>query len=63
MEIDHLFPYSLGGPTIAVNAIYLCRRHNLGKSVDIHLIPWEEGFPWVDGILNNLATKLHNRLF
>ncbi len=58
IQIDHLFPYSLGGPTIPTNALYLCRRHNLGKSADVHLIPWEMGFSWADGIIRNLAMKL-----
>jgi hypothetical protein len=42
---DHLFPYSLGGPTIASNKVHLCRFHNEMKSNDIHLFPWELGRP------------------
>lgn len=42
---DHLFPYSLGGPTIASNKLYLCKFHNQVKSNDIHFFPWERGEP------------------
>ena len=42
IEQDHLFPYSLGGPTIKQNRIFLCRYHNQLKGNDIHLYPWEE---------------------
>lgn len=42
---DHLFPYSLGGPTVGSNKVYLCRLHNQMKSNDIHLYPWERGLP------------------
>ena len=42
---DHLFPYSLGGPTIAANQLFLCPVHNRSKAGDIHLFPWERGEP------------------
>lgn len=42
---DHLFPYSLGGPTIAANRLLLCPVHNRSKAGDIHLFPWERGEP------------------
>lgn len=51
IHIDHVFPYSLGGPTILENALFLCATHNIAKSADIHLIPWEEGFSWMPGLL------------
>jgi len=28
LETDHLFPWSLGGPTHPENAVYLCANHN-----------------------------------
>ena len=40
LQVDHLWPYSLGGPTRAGNAIMLCRDHNALKGVDIHVFPW-----------------------
>lgn len=33
---DHIWPYSLGGPTIAVNRITLCKTHNSMKSNNFH---------------------------
>ena len=42
---DHLFPYSLGGPTLAANQLFLCPVHNRSKAGDIHLFPWERGEP------------------
>lgn len=38
---DHVFPYSLGGPTVATNKIHLCRIHNQMKSNDVHVFPWD----------------------
>jgi len=49
---DHLFPYSLGGPTLGSNKIYLCALHNQMKSNDVHLYPWEIGEPiWLKDCL------------
>ena len=42
---DHSFPYSLGGPTLAENQLFLCPVHNRCKANDIHLFPWERGEP------------------
>lgn len=51
IELDHAFPYSLGGPTIANNALSLCYRHNRIKGHDVHLLPWDQPstpcFSWV----------------
>jgi hypothetical protein len=41
IHIDHTFPFARGGATKNDNAMYLCREHNLSKSTDLHLIPWE----------------------
>lgn len=52
---DHLFPYALGGPTLASNKMLLCSRHNRMKSVDIHMYPWELGEPkWLMGLLQQI---------
>ena len=45
LHSDHLFPYSLGGPTLAENQLFLCPVHNRSKASDIHLFPWERGEP------------------
>jgi len=44
-QSDHLFPYALGGPTIAANRLRLCQVHNRVKGTDVHLFPWESGEP------------------
>ena len=53
---DHLFPYSLGGPTISTNKVYLCSIHNQLKGSDIHFYPWELGNPgWLKDRINRVA--------
>lgn len=59
---DHLFPYSLGGPTIAGNKLLLCYYHNMVKGIDIHFFPWEDSvnrLSWLDNHINNLANKIN----
>jgi hypothetical protein len=58
---DHLFPYSLGGPSIAGNKLLLCRYHNMIKGTDIHLFPWEDHLNrlrWVDSQIDALARRI-----
>jgi hypothetical protein len=44
-QSDHLFPYALGGPTVAANRLGLCDVHNRVKGTDVHLFPWERSEP------------------
>ena len=56
---DHLFPYSLGGPTLAANQLFLCPVHNRSKANDIHLFPWEQGEPsWLNIQINRIQNLL-----
>ena len=58
---DHLFPYSMGGPTISANKLLLCRYHNMVKATDIHLFPWEEKenrLIWLDSHIKNIANRI-----
>jgi hypothetical protein len=56
LAADHVFPYSLGGPTTSTNKLLLCTRHNTAKSSDIHFYPWEQGEPpWLESTLGNIA--------
>ena len=58
IHIDHSFPRSRGGATHPQNAMYLCEEHNLPKSSDVHIYPWEElpsNIEWVDLILERLV--------
>ena len=62
---DHLFPYSLGGPTDGGNRVALCRYHNMVKTCDIHYFPWEETDvrcdPWLDHQVQKLFTIAFSR--
>lgn len=56
---DHLFPYSLGGPTIASNKMLLCSVHNRMKSFDIHVYPWEMGEPvWLPDVIERIRIVM-----
>ena len=60
IHVDHSFPRSRGGMTHSDNAMYLCQEHNLPKSNDIHLIPWErmlERRAWIDISFNHLIAS------
>jgi hypothetical protein len=61
---DHLFPYSMGGPTVATNKMLLCAVHNRMKSSDVHVFPWENGEPvWLSQVLIQVRKTLaRNRL-
>ena len=55
---DHVFPYSLGGPTVPENRMMLCGAHNRMKSNDIHLFPWERGLPvWFPSLLSRIESR------
>ena len=57
LQGDHVFPRSLGGPTLAANLLSLCPLHNRLKGPDVHLYPWEEGEPsW----LRDLLGRMHH---
>lgn len=62
LQQDHLFPYSLGGPTVGTNRIWLCRYHNMVKTSDIHCFPWEEleqrCGPWLDNQIDKMRQKV-----
>lgn len=58
IHIDHSFPRSRGGATHSLNAMYLCEEHNLPKSSDIHLFPWEtlsSKLSWVEPIIDKMS--------
>ncbi len=61
---DHLFPYSLGGPTLASNRVHLCRYHNMVKSSDIHCYPWESTLqyvnPWLDIQIERINREIYS---
>ena len=59
VQYDHLYQYSLGGPTIAGNRIPLCSIHNSVKGADVHLFPWELGEPaWLAVHLGRINERV-----
>jgi hypothetical protein len=61
LEVDHLFPYTLGGPSTSHgNSLVLCREHNRMKAHDIHVLPWEVDalWAWIPGQVQWVATIL-----
>ena len=56
-QADHLFPWSLGGPTVGANRVPLCWSHNQMKGSDVHLFPWDEGLPtWLPPMVEAIAS-------
>ena len=61
IKIDHVFPWSLGGPSIPSNSAYLCEHHNLLKGPDIHHLELNEenyNFDWFPETLEKVRKKL-----
>lgn len=59
VHADHVFPYSLGGPTVAANQLFLCPVHNRAKAGDIHLFPWERDEPtWLASQVDRIRSFL-----
>jgi hypothetical protein len=55
-QADHIWPHSLGGPSIFDNRILLCRYHNLAKSNSIINTFWKSYPIW----LNDYLYKIFN---
>jgi hypothetical protein len=55
-QADHLWPHSLGGPSIYDNRILLCRYHNIAKSNSIINAFWKTYPIW----LNDYLYKIYN---
>lgn len=63
LQHDHLFPYSLGGPTLASNRVHLCKYHNMVKSSDIHCYPWEFAAQFTEPWIDQQIGKIYRELF
>jgi hypothetical protein len=55
---DHIFPYSLGGPSVPSNCKFLCKLHNSWKGHDFHMLDSDEQPDWLDQVLAHIATYL-----
>jgi hypothetical protein len=62
IQQDHLFPFSLGGPTVGANRVPLCRYHNMVKGSDIHCFPWENVTERCSYWLRDQLTKIERRI-
>ena len=59
-HLDHLFPWSLGGPTTSTNAIWLCPPHNQAKGSDWHeVVAPVRKFRWFDTTLSRVESALN----
>ncbi|MDH5401957.1 MAG: HNH endonuclease [Candidatus Heimdallarchaeota archaeon] len=58
INIDHLWPFSLGGPTEVSNGIFLCKIHNNFKHNDIHNIDENLllNFTWLEELLSKIKN-------
>ena len=57
LQLDHGFPYSLGGPTDPANCLILCALHNAMKGSDVHQFPWELGAPaWLNAVVTRIEA-------
>ena len=59
---DHIWPYSLGGPSnsrsdLTRNRAMLCKNCNSAKSSGIHVYHWKVQ-PWLDERLHNIARRM-----
>lgn len=66
IDIDHVLPYSKGGPTIRANGVVNCKRCNGAKSNRLsqetltrgfyHLLSKGESISWLDDFFDKLPT-------
>jgi len=54
-EFDHVWPYSLGGPTVSSNRTRLCATHNQVKSAFV-LLAMDEQPEWLEALEGRLAA-------
>ena len=45
LELDHGWPFALGGQSAPSNGVWLCRLHNRAKSHDVHNYDWPMLWP------------------
>ncbi len=63
LEMDHAWPFSLGGQSVPSNGVLLCRLHNRAKSHDVHNYDWPEMWPsWLLLMLSAVRSDCERRL-
>lgn len=60
LQLDHAWPYALGGRSVSENGVWLCAPHNHAKSWDVHCYNWEQRTrpKWLDGMLEHIDADL-----
>lgn len=60
LQLDHAWPWSLGGRSTPDNSVWLCREHNSAKSWDVHCYDWAAAsFPeWLTDFLSNIERDV-----
>ena len=54
-DCDHLWPQSLGGPTMPENRRVICSHHNRAKSNSVILYTWE-WTDWLESMIHTFAS-------
>lgn len=54
-QADHVWPNSLGGPSVLENRLILCRFHNAMKSNDVAQFDWTRWPTWLRSYLELIA--------
>ena len=61
IDLDHKWPYSLGGTSTLDNRLELCSNCNINKSSSFHLYPTNRGIPtWLSDRVQELNTIKRN---
>lgn len=63
LELDHSWPFALGGQSVPSNGIWLCKLHNRAKSHDIHNYDWPELWPsWLLVMMSLIRADCERQL-
>lgn len=63
LELDHSWPYALGGRSEPSNGVWLCTLHNRAKSHDVHNYEWPENWPsWLLQMLALIRRDCEDQL-
>ena len=62
LELDHAWPYALGGRSTSDNAVWLCKCHNRAKSSDVHCYHWSAGAlpEWLGDLLRRMERDVRS---
>lgn len=59
LELDHAWPFALGGRSDRENGVWLCSLHNRAKSCDVHCYHWSAECPsWLSSMLDAIQRDV-----